>query len=106
MGAGTGAHAGGLKGGMGTASIVLDNGVTVAALVAANPGGSPVEPRTGELWGARYGLPGEFDHLRRPSRAETRAYVEDPPMRPPLNTTLASSPPTPASTSRSARGWP
>ena len=63
--------------------------ITVAALVAANPGGSPVDPRTGELWGARYGLPGEFDHLRRPSRAEARAYVEDPPMRPPLNTTLA-----------------
>ena len=89
VGAGTGAHAGGLKGGMGTASIVLDTGVTVAALVAANPGGSPVEPRTGELWGARYGLPGEFDHLRRPRRAEARAYAEDPPMRPPLNTTLA-----------------
>ena len=44
VGAGTGAHAGGLKGGIGTASAVLDNGITVAALVAANPGGSPVEP--------------------------------------------------------------
>jgi L-aminopeptidase/D-esterase-like protein len=89
VGAGTGAHAGGLKGGVGTASVVLDNGVTVAALVAANPGGTPVDARTGELWGARYGQPGEFDHVRRPSRAEARAYAEDPPMRPPLNTTLA-----------------
>ena len=89
VGAGTGAHAGGLKGGVGTASAVLESGITVAALVAANPGGSPVDPRTGELYGARYGLPGEFDHLRRPSRAETRSYVEDPPRRPPLNTTLA-----------------
>jgi putative pantetheine hydrolase len=89
VGAGTGAHAGGLKGGIGTASVVLDSGITVAALVAANPGGSPVDPATGELWGARYGLPGEFAHLRRPARAEARAYVADPPMRPPLNTTLA-----------------
>lgn len=89
LGAGTGAHAGGLKGGVGTASVVLESGITVAAFVAANPGGSPVDPRTGLLYGARYGLPGEFDHLRRPSRAELRSYVEDPPMRPPLNTTLA-----------------
>ena len=34
VGAGTGAVAGGLKGGMGTASTVLANGLTVAALVA------------------------------------------------------------------------
>jgi putative pantetheine hydrolase len=89
VGAGTGAHAGGLKGGVGTASVVLENGITVAALVAANPGGSPVDPATGELWGARYGLPGEFAPLRRPVRAEVRSYVDDPPSRPPLNTTLA-----------------
>lgn len=89
VGAGTGAHAGGLKGGVGTASVVLDNGITVAALVAANPGGSPVDPRTGELWGARYGLAGEFDELRRPNRSEVRAFSADPPVRPPLNTTLA-----------------
>ncbi|MFV0309984.1 MAG: P1 family peptidase [Desertimonas sp.] len=89
VGAGTGAHAGGLKGGMGTASAVLDNGITVAALVAANPGGSPVDPRTGELWGARYGLEGEFDHLRRPRAAEARSFRDAPPTRPALNTTLA-----------------
>ncbi len=89
VGAGTGAHAGGLKGGLGTASTVLDSGITVAALVAANPGGSPVDPATGELWGARYGLPGDFAELRRPTRAEARAFRDAPPVRPPLNTTLA-----------------
>jgi L-aminopeptidase/D-esterase-like protein len=60
VGAGTGAQAGGLKGGIGTASVVLDNGVVVAALVVANSAGSAVDPRTGELYGARFGLPGEF----------------------------------------------
>ena len=89
VGAGTGAHAGGLKGGLGTASVVLDSGITVGALVAANPGGSPVDPATGELWGLRYGLPGEFADVRRPNRAEARSFRDEPPVRPPLNTTLA-----------------
>ncbi len=88
-GAGAGAHAGGLKGGVGSASVVLPSGITVGALVAANPGGSLVDPRTGELWGARYGLAGEFAGLRRPSRAEVASLRDDPPRRPPMNTTLA-----------------
>lgn len=60
VGAGTGAVAGGLKGGIGSASLVLDDGSTVAALVVVNAVGSAVDARTGELLGARYGLPGEF----------------------------------------------
>ena len=67
VGAGTGGRAGGLKGGIGSASVVLDNGVTVAALVALNSGGNIVDPRTGELYGRRYGLDGEFDQLSLPS---------------------------------------
>jgi L-aminopeptidase/D-esterase-like protein len=39
---------------------VLDDGAVVAALVAANSAGSAVDPRTGELYGVRAGLPGEF----------------------------------------------
>ena len=35
VGAGTGAHAAALKGGIGSASVVLDSGITVAALVVA-----------------------------------------------------------------------
>ena len=92
VGAGTGAHAAALKGGVGSASVVLDGGTTVAALVVVNPGGSVVDPATGELWGTRHGLPGEFARLRRPSRADARAYRELPwPPRPeePTNTTLA-----------------
>ncbi|MGD9528761.1 P1 family peptidase [Pseudonocardia sp.] len=65
-GAGTGARVGGLKGGVGTASAVLGsgtNGATVAALVVLNAAGSAVDPATGEPYGARYALDGEFGQL-------------------------------------------
>lgn len=62
-GAGAGALAGGLKGGIGTASAVLDGGATVAALVVVNAAGSAVDPDTGQLHGARFGLDGEFPAL-------------------------------------------
>ncbi|MGK5532961.1 P1 family peptidase, partial [Streptomyces sp. URMC 129] len=47
--AGAGAVIGGLKGGVGTASLVLPGGVTVAALAAVNASGSPLDPVTGAL---------------------------------------------------------
>ncbi len=49
FGAGLGAGAGMFKGGLGSASAVLD-GVTVGALVAVNSFGSPADPRSGNLW--------------------------------------------------------
>ncbi|WP_149180149.1 P1 family peptidase [Streptomyces sp. TRM49041] len=53
VGAGTGAVVGGLRGGVGTASTVLESsGVTVGALAVANGVGSPVDPATGVLYGA------------------------------------------------------
>jgi L-aminopeptidase/D-esterase-like protein len=52
VGAGTGAVAGGLKGGMGTASLQLEGGPTVGALVVVNALGSTVDPITGLLWAA------------------------------------------------------
>lgn len=73
VGAGTGAHAGKLKGGIGSASVILPNGVTVGALVALNSGGNIVDPLTGELYGARYRLDHEFDVLRTPSPREVSA---------------------------------
>ena len=60
VGAGTGAVAGGLKGGVGSASVRLADGTTVAALVVVNAVGATADPATGELYGARFGLPGEF----------------------------------------------
>jgi L-aminopeptidase/D-esterase-like protein len=66
VGAGTGASAGQLKGGIGSASVVLPDGSTVAALVVVNPAGSVVDPATGELYAARFGLGDEFGQLHPP----------------------------------------
>jgi L-aminopeptidase/D-esterase-like protein len=49
-GAGYGARAGQYKGGLGSASTVLDNGVVVGALAAVNSVGSPVIPGTDAFW--------------------------------------------------------
>ncbi|MDV2476033.1 P1 family peptidase [Rhodococcus zopfii] len=55
VGAGVGARAGSLKGGVGTASVRVEDGAaagaTVAALVVANPVGTVVDPETGLPWG-------------------------------------------------------
>ncbi len=73
VGAGAGALAGRFKGGIGSASAVLPGGAVVAALVVVNALGSPSDPRTGELWGARHLLPGEAPGLRRPDPREVAA---------------------------------
>jgi L-aminopeptidase/D-esterase-like protein len=89
VGAGSGAVVGGLKGGIGTASVVLDgaDGVTVAALAAVNAAGSAVDPDTGGLLGARLGLPGEFapPAVGDAARAALRAAAGGP-LRPRLGT--------------------
>ncbi len=53
VGAGVGAVAGGIKGGLGTASEVLHNGVCVGAVVAVNSAGYVADPLSGGLY-ARY----------------------------------------------------
>jgi putative pantetheine hydrolase len=78
VGAGTGAHAGSLKGGIGSASVMLDSGITIAALVALNSSGEVADPETGELYGMRHLLPGEMPGLRRPSERDARAAREQP----------------------------
>jgi L-aminopeptidase/D-esterase-like protein len=60
VGAGTGACSGAIKGGVGTASRLVDNGLTVAALVAVNSFGSSVDQRSGRLWEIDLELDGEF----------------------------------------------
>lgn len=63
-GAGTGAIAGDVKGGLGSASVILDGGITVAALVAVNALGSPLTPampQTGrKFWAAPFEVNEEF----------------------------------------------
>ncbi len=106
VGAGTGALAGQLKGGTGSASAVLGadvlgpgspgRTVTVGALAAVNAVGAVADERDGALHGARFGLPGEFDWLRPPSPADLAgaagllAYrgLGGPPQPRPLNTTI------------------
>lgn len=92
-GAGTGARAGGLKGGVGTASAQLSDGTTVGALVAVNALGSCVDLGTGELFGARFCAADDLPTLRRPDPDELqaaldRAAAEEGEMKPPLATTI------------------
>jgi len=59
-GAGLGATAGIYKGGLGSASITLEDGVTVGAIAAANPLGSPLIPGTNIFWAWPLEQDGEF----------------------------------------------
>ncbi|MFF5534059.1 P1 family peptidase [Streptomyces cinerochromogenes] len=90
VGAGTGAVAGRLKGGVGTASRVLGSGVTVAALVVANAAGAVLDPGTGVLYGelfqGRVEYPEEGVHAAALRRLDEAAAGNAPA---PLNTTLA-----------------
>jgi putative pantetheine hydrolase len=67
VGAGTGAVAGGLQGGVGTAAMDVD-GIAVGALAVVNASGRVIDPGSGLPWCA------DGFHLRRPSRSE-RAVV-------------------------------
>ncbi|MFJ3228287.1 P1 family peptidase [Streptomyces sp. NPDC086783] len=90
VGAGTGAAVGPLKGGVGTASVLLDSGITVAALVVANAAGSAVEPGSGALYGelltGAASYPSAEVHEAAGRRLAEAAARNAPP---PLNTTLA-----------------
>jgi L-aminopeptidase/D-esterase-like protein len=59
-GAGAGAMAGTLKGGLGSASAVTPDGFTVGALVAVNSFGSVVAPGGAAFWAQPFELDGEF----------------------------------------------
>ncbi|MEZ5295638.1 MAG: P1 family peptidase [Ilumatobacteraceae bacterium] len=70
VGAGTGARAGGLQGGVGMASATVDiagSTVRVAALAVVNSSGCVIDPRTGSPW---------VDHpsLRRPTTDDRQAW--------------------------------
>ena len=86
VGAGVGARAGVLKGGIGTASTTLPSGVTVGVVVAVNSAGDVVDRSTGLPWMAD--LIEEFALTRPPADqidalAQLRSPLE------PLNTTIA-----------------
>ena len=62
-GAGTGAMAGRLKGGVGSASIVTADGLTVGALAAVNSFGSTIAPGGRAFWAAPFEIGAEFGGL-------------------------------------------
>lgn len=87
VGAGTGARAGALKGGVGTASLRLDDvGVTVGALVVVNAAGAVIDPGTGLPWMAHLI---EAFGLRPPPAEQVAAYAALECEQSPLNTTIA-----------------
>ena len=63
VGAGTGALSGNEKGGLGSASAVLDDGTVVGALVAANPIGAVTMPNSRHFWAAPFEVGDEFGGL-------------------------------------------
>lgn len=63
-GAGFGAQAGALKGGQGSASIVTQDGFTVAALAAVNCFGSTTIPNSRAFWAHPFERDGEFGGVR------------------------------------------
>lgn len=63
VGAGTGATTANLKGGLGSASVVLENGFTVGALVAVNALGAVTPSDQRHFWAAPWEVVGEFGGL-------------------------------------------
>jgi L-aminopeptidase/D-esterase-like protein len=74
-GAGLGAKAGRLKGGIGSASLRLSDGAMIGALVAVNSRGSVVRPDCGRLWTAELALAGEIPP--QPAMPDTPVDPED-----------------------------
>lgn len=92
VGGGAGATTANMKGGLGSASVVLDNGATVGALVVVNPHGSVVVPGTDKFWAAPFEVNDEFggrgvatdnDPLSAPVNQKLEAYLAR------ANTTIA-----------------
>lgn len=92
-GAGFGALTARLKGGLGSASTVLDGGITVGALAAINPAGSATIGDTAHFWAAPFEIGGEFGGLGLPApmpadATDLRWKFGEPPT-PGGNTTIA-----------------
>ncbi len=79
VGAGTGTQANGglrLKGGVGTASAVLDNNLTVGVIVSVNAVGTPVDAATCALRGTAINVDNEFARYTQPSAQDCAAFKE------------------------------
>jgi len=70
IGAGYGATAGLLKGGLGSCSTITDDGIQVGALIAVNPVGSTVVPGTHNFWAWEFEQNKEFGGFGAPELKE------------------------------------
>lgn len=75
-GAGFGATAGQLKGGLGTASEVTDDNMTVGAIAAVNARGSAVIPGSAAFWAWPFEQDGEFGGVAPPAGAPADLSVD------------------------------
>lgn len=75
VGAGFGASCVSTRGGLGSASMVLADGVVVGALAAVNPAGSPTIGTGPHLWAAPFEVGGEFGGRGWPSPMPADALV-------------------------------
>jgi L-aminopeptidase/D-esterase-like protein len=94
VGAGTGATTALLKGGLGSASLRLESGITVAALAAVNAAGSATIGEGGHFWAAPFEVRREFGGKGLPDplpadAARIRLKGLSSPGRPGASTTLA-----------------
>jgi len=92
VGAGYGAKAGKIKGGLGSASLVTEDGIQVGALVAVNAWGDAVMPGSRHFWAWPYEQDGEFGGLGAPrfnGSLDLTMPMPMPPASPAANTTIA-----------------
>lgn len=96
VGAGTGAFSGPLKGGVGSASVVLPNGYVVGAIVVLNSAGSTIDPRTCRFYAGGLELgdefrlrPGKLSGCKDRYRAEEVGFPGQNPKQGRMNTTIA-----------------
>jgi L-aminopeptidase/D-esterase-like protein len=87
-GAGLGGTAGDMKGGLGSASAVAEDGLKVGALVAVNCVGSGVMPGTGTLWAWPFEQTGEMGGQPAPVLEGDMPMAETMPGLPAENTTI------------------
>jgi L-aminopeptidase/D-esterase-like protein len=91
IGAGTGATVNGLKGGLGSASSMLESGTTIGALVAVNALGSVTVGKSKHFWAAPFEIGDEFGGFGLPhplpaDAVEIKTKFNDP--APQANTTI------------------
>ncbi|MGR3793836.1 P1 family peptidase [Vannielia sp. SX4] len=70
VGCGTGATTATLKGGLGSASLVLESGITVGAIVGVNAVGSAVEGSGPQFWAGAWEMEDEFGGLGGPKMTD------------------------------------